>query len=373
VFDIVNQNILVERKLRSGETALPAKSRERITKKSVSRKNVSDLKGGSAAAKERSDKARGEARAAARQTPEPTERQKTLARLQDAQRKRNMEKAKSNQTPTKSKSTKTKSGIASRIGSALKYVGDRAREDSKKVARAAGTTAGVVHGAGIVAHRLGKEAGKSKTGQAIKKKLGISEEAESEQQQKLFGLALSVKRGQTPRSEVSAEVLKIVETMSEKQIRKYAKTKHSDVPKKVDEAVSQISGRENNPPVGTTAKQDNIQRQQLTNQKRMLDKKRKYEMDILNQQKLGKLPMGRGSMGEENEKPSALDIVRQKIIDKYGAASLVGTPENKAARKAAAAKAKANTQPKASSKERYKDDVYSKDGLGGIRGYRSGD
>lgn len=235
VFDIVNQNILVERKLRSGETALPAKSRERITKKSVSRKNVSDLKGGAAAAKERSDKARGESRAAARQTPEPTERQKTLARLQDAQRKRNMEKAKSNQTPTKSKSTKTKSGIASRIGSALKYVGDRAREDSKKVARAAGTTAGVVHGAGIVAHRLGKEAGKSKTGQAIKKKLGISEEAESEQQQKLFGLALSVKRGQTPRSEVSDAVLKIVDSMSEKKIRDFAKTKHEGIPKKVEE------------------------------------------------------------------------------------------------------------------------------------------
>jgi len=74
---------------------------------------------------------------------------------------------------------------------------------------------------------------------------------------------------------------------------------------------------------------------------------------------------------EETKKPSALDIVKQQVIAKHGAASLMGTPENEAARKAAAAKAK--TQPKPSSKERYKDDVYSKDGLGGIRGYRSGD
>ena len=61
----------------------------------------------------------------------------------------------------------------------------------------------------------------------------LQEKAESEQQQKLFGLALSVKRGQTPRSEVSAEVLKIVDTMSEKKIRDFAKTKHEGIPNKV--------------------------------------------------------------------------------------------------------------------------------------------
>jgi hypothetical protein len=60
----------------------------------------------------------------------------------------------------------------------------------------------------------------------------INEKAESEQQQKLFGLALSVKRGETPRSEVSPEVLKIVDSMSEKEIRKYAGTPHKGIPKK---------------------------------------------------------------------------------------------------------------------------------------------
>lgn len=60
----------------------------------------------------------------------------------------------------------------------------------------------------------------------------LKEKAESEQQQKLFGLALSVKRGDTPRSEVSAEVLKIVDTMSEKKIRDFAKTSHKGLPEK---------------------------------------------------------------------------------------------------------------------------------------------
>lgn len=65
----------------------------------------------------------------------------------------------------------------------------------------------------------------------------ISEKAESKQQQKIFGLALSVKRGETPRSQVSAKVLEIVDGMSKKQIRDFAKTKHKGLPKKVDEAV----------------------------------------------------------------------------------------------------------------------------------------
>ena len=76
--------------------------------------------------------------------------------------------------------------------------------------------------------------------ETAKRRVGVKEEieafllekAESEQQQKLFGLALSVKRGETSRSEVSQQVLDIVDEMSEAQIRKYAKTKHEGLPKK---------------------------------------------------------------------------------------------------------------------------------------------
>ena len=122
-----------------------------------------------------------------------------------------------------------------------------AKETGKTVAKAAAVT-----------HEAGRRAGQSAAGQAIKKvggaviKAGVEkakkdikslkkesfildEKATSEQQQKLFGLALSVKRGQTPRSEASAEVLKIVDSMSEKKIRDFAKTKHEGIPKKVEE------------------------------------------------------------------------------------------------------------------------------------------
>lgn len=69
---------------------------------------------------------------------------------------------------------------------------------------------------------------------AYKEEYDLLEKAESEQQQKIFGLALSVKRGQTPRSEVSDRVLKIVDGMGEKEIRKFAKTKHEGLPHKVE-------------------------------------------------------------------------------------------------------------------------------------------
>ena len=82
-----------------------------------------------------------------------------------------------------------------------------------------------------------KNAGRARAaaaGRPVVEQYKLLEKAESEQQQKLFGLALSVKRGQTPRSEVSDAVLKIVDTMSEKKIRDFAKTKHEGIPHKVE-------------------------------------------------------------------------------------------------------------------------------------------
>jgi hypothetical protein len=64
--------------------------------------------------------------------------------------------------------------------------------------------------------------------------------ATSQQQQKLFGLALSVKRGETPRSEVSDEVLNIVDTMSEKKIKDFAETSHKGLPTKVETVVRNL-------------------------------------------------------------------------------------------------------------------------------------
>ena len=64
--------------------------------------------------------------------------------------------------------------------------------------------------------------------------------ATSQQQQKLFGLALSVKRGETPRSEASEDVLNIVDSMTEKEIEDFAGTSHKGLPKKVEEMIREM-------------------------------------------------------------------------------------------------------------------------------------
>jgi len=65
--------------------------------------------------------------------------------------------------------------------------------------------------------------------------------AQSQQQQKLFGLALSVKRGDTPRSDASEEVLKIVDSMTEKEIEDFAGTEHEGLPKKVEQKIREMT------------------------------------------------------------------------------------------------------------------------------------
>tara|TARA_Y100000816_G_scaffold290949_1_gene280943 strand:+ start:10117 stop:11835 length:1719 start_codon:yes stop_codon:yes gene_type:complete len=59
----------------------------------------------------------------------------------------------------------------------------------------------------------------------------------SKQQQKLFGLALAVKRGDVPKSDVSDEIKDIVKTMPEKDIEKFASTKHKGLPLKKENII----------------------------------------------------------------------------------------------------------------------------------------
>lgn len=54
-------------------------------------------------------------------------------------------------------------------------------------------------------------------------------------QQKLMGLALAYKRGDVPDSKVSPKIKKLADAMSEKELEKYASTKHKGLPKKVSE------------------------------------------------------------------------------------------------------------------------------------------
>ena len=62
----------------------------------------------------------------------------------------------------------------------------------------------------------------------------IKEKSISQQQQKLMGLALSVKKGKTPKSEVSKKVKDVAKSMSEKDLEDFASTKHKGLPKKVE-------------------------------------------------------------------------------------------------------------------------------------------
>ena len=54
--------------------------------------------------------------------------------------------------------------------------------------------------------------------------------AKSKAQQRLFGMAIAVRRGEMKRSEVWKEVLDIVDSdMTDKQIEDFAKTKHANL------------------------------------------------------------------------------------------------------------------------------------------------
>lgn len=56
--------------------------------------------------------------------------------------------------------------------------------------------------------------------------------AKSQKQQKLFGIALAIKRGELPKS-YSKIALKLAKTLSEKKLREFAKTKRKRLPVKV--------------------------------------------------------------------------------------------------------------------------------------------
>lgn len=71
----------------------------------------------------------------------------------------------------------------------------------------------------------------------------LLEKSVSQDQQQLFGTALSVKRGDTPKAAVSKTISKLAAALPEKELEKFAGTKHKNLPKKVEEysSISSIS------------------------------------------------------------------------------------------------------------------------------------
>jgi hypothetical protein len=88
----------------------------------------------------------------------------------------------------------------------------------------------------------------------------IKEKSVSKQQQKLMGLALSVKRGDTSKSKVSKKVKDMAKSMSEKNLKDFASTKHKGLPitkendedddiKKLEESIMKLVERHLHPEI----------------------------------------------------------------------------------------------------------------------------
>ena len=99
VYDISEDVILTEAKLKPSQTNLPARTKERITGKSVSRKRPEELMGAARSAKIRSNIATRTAREAAKESTPLTSRQERIKQLAAASRQKYMEKAKEAQSP----------------------------------------------------------------------------------------------------------------------------------------------------------------------------------------------------------------------------------------------------------------------------------
>jgi hypothetical protein len=247
---------------------------------------------------------------------------------------------KAEQSPTATRARRKATVAAGRAAQAAAPVVKKA---VKAGAAAAGAGAGSLKAGNSPAAAAGRAAG-TFVRKMTKEELELQEKSESEQQQKLFGLALSVKRGDTPRSEVSDAVLKIVDSMSEKKIRDFAKTKHEGIPKKVEESVDEIP---------MTPQELNLQRRKsaidvmIARKRQQAMRQQQQQEEFVSEEDYDRIKderMMRGGVdGNTNyRKPpkttsakpvdpehrkkiaqKALDLVRQQTISKYGKGSLM--------------------------------------------------
>lgn len=107
----------------------------------------------------------------------------------------------------------------------------------------------------------------------------------SQQQQKLMGLALAYKRGDIPPSDVSSTIKKIANAMSEKELEKYAGTKHKNLPKKVNEKaiMNKITKEELSQMISDAV--DEVMRERFSVKKLTPEQKQKY-LDAISDYKI---------------------------------------------------------------------------------------
>ena len=84
--------------------------------------------------------------------------------------------------------------------------------------------------------------------------------AASKQQQKFMGIVRAIQKGDVPASKFSKAAQKAAKSMDKKSVKKYAATKHDDLPKKVKEMYESILNE--NPAVIATAARMAIQNKQ---------------------------------------------------------------------------------------------------------------
>lgn len=96
----------------------------------------------------------------------------------------------------------------------------------------------------------------------------------SQQQQKLMGLALAYKRGKVSASDVSKSVKQLAGSMSEKELVKYAGTKHKGLPKKVGETKTTMTKEEINQLVADAVRE--VMSEKLNTKNLTTEQKQKY-------------------------------------------------------------------------------------------------
>ena len=132
---------------------------------------------------------------------------------------------------------------------------ERHRQATKGMGKAAKETGKTIAKAAKVTHEAGRRAGESSVGQAVKKagaaaiktgvekakegikslkkeELELQEKSLSVSQQQAAGAALAAKRGEIDPSELKGASIQMYKSMTEKELRDFAKTKHKGLPKK---------------------------------------------------------------------------------------------------------------------------------------------
>jgi hypothetical protein len=124
----------------------------------------------------------------------------------------------------------------------------------------------------------------------------LQEKSLSVSQQQAAGAALAAKRGEIEPSELKGASLQMYKSMSEKELRDFAKTKHKRLPdkKEVEESVTPTSS--------LSSKQKEIERQQTQNSRERMSRIRQLiQQQIEKDKKMGRRPSGRSLQNSEYE------------------------------------------------------------------------